>query len=127
LKVIRDGKELTLKVKVGKLESKEEEAGKAEAVQEGKWGLQLEELTPERSRQLGLEPERGVLVVDVRPGSPADEASVQRGDVVLEVNRQEVKSMDDMKEKMARAAAGKEGVLLLIQRGKTTIYAVLKG
>jgi serine protease Do len=127
LKVLRDGKELTLTVKVAKLESKEEEAGKAEAVQEGKWGLQLEELTPERSRQLGLKPERGVLVVDVRPGSPADEASVQRGDVVLEVNRQEVKSMDDMKEKVARAAAGKEGVLLLIQRGKTTLYAVLKG
>ena len=127
LKVLRDGKELTLKVKVAKLESKEEEAGKAEAVQEGKWGLQLEELTPERSRQLGLKPERGVLVVDVRPGSPADEASIQRGDVVLEVNRHEVKSVEDMKEKMARAAAGKEGVLLLIQRGKTTIYAVLKG
>ena len=62
----------------------------------------------------------------VQPGSPAENASVQRGDVILEVDRQPVKGIEDMKEKLEKAH-NKDSLLLLIQRGGGNIYVVLKG
>ena len=48
-------------------------------------------------RQLGAKSGHGGVVADVQPGSPADNASVQKGDMILEVNRQPVKGVADMK------------------------------
>ncbi len=126
LRVVRDGKEMTLRVKVSKLDSKEPGNTPAEEASQGKWGLQLQDLTPELARQLGATSERGVVVAGVQPGSPADNVSVQRGDVILEVNRQPVKGVADMKEKIERSHT-KDSLLLLIQRGGNNLYLVLKG
>jgi serine protease Do len=126
LQVLRDGKEVTLQITVGKMDSQEPatptEVGEASP---GKWGLQLQDLTPELARQLGTKAQHGVVVAGVRPGSPAEDASIQRGDIVLEVNRQPVKGMSDMKEKMEKSKGG--SLLLLVQRQGNTIYIVLKG
>jgi serine protease Do len=62
----------------------------------------------------------------VQPGSPADEGSIQRGDIILEVNRQPVKSVEDVKEKMEKSGS-KSSLLLLVQRGGNTVYVALKG
>ncbi len=126
LRIIRDGKEMTLHVKVGKLESKELVTARSEETSQGKWGLQLQELTPDIARHLGVKGDKGVLVAGVQPGSPAENASVQRGDVILEVNRQPVKGVEDMKEKIEKSRT-KDSLLLLIQRGGSNIYLVLKG
>ena len=127
LRVIRDGKETTLNVTIASLNAHETVAQKAdEAPSPGKWGLQLQDLTPEAARQAGLKPDQGVVVAGVRPGSPAEESDVHAGDIVLEVNRQPVKGAEDMKAKMAKLG-DKGQALLLIQRGKNTLYLVLKG
>ena len=126
LRVVRDGKELTLQVRTGRLASQEAVEPKAEQVSQGKWGLQLQELNPEQAAQMGLNGRQGVLVAGVQPGSPADNASVQRGDVVLEVNRQPVKNVGDVKEKIEKSGS-KESLLLLIQRGTNSLYVALKG
>jgi serine protease Do len=127
VKIVRDGKELTVKVTTARMESKEPQEEKVAKASEGKWGLQFEELTAERGRELGIKTGHGVVITDVRPGSPAAEAALRAGDVVLEVNRHPVKSVDDMKEKLAKADPAKEGALLLVQRGENTFYVVLKG
>ena len=127
LRVIRDGKETTLSVAIASLSAHEAAPQKAdEAPSPGKWGLQLQNLTPEAARQAGLKPDQGVVVAAVRPGSPAEEGDVHAGDVVLEVNRQPVKNVEDMTAKMAKLG-DKGQALLLIQRGKNTLYLVLKG
>jgi len=126
LRVVREGKELTLQVRTGRLASQEAVEPKAEQVSQGKWGLQLQELNPEQAAQMGLNGRQGVLVAGVQPGSPADNASVQRGDVVLEVNRQPVKNVGDVKEKIEKSGS-KESLLLLIQRGTNSLYVALKG
>jgi serine protease Do len=126
LRVVRDGKEMTLRVKVSRLDSREPGNTPAEESSQGKWGLQLQDLTPELARQLGAKSEHGVVVAGVQPGSPADNVSVQRGDVILEVNRQPVKGVADMKEKIERSHT-KDSLLLLIQRGGSNLYLVLKG
>ena len=54
-------------------------------------------LTPVKARRLGLKSDTGIFVVDVADGSPADEAGVEAGDVIVEVNRRQVRSPADFR------------------------------
>ncbi len=128
LRVIRDGKETTLHVTIASLNAHEGESKKVEEAkgEPSRWGLQLQDLTPEVARQAGLKANQGVVVAGVKSGSPAEESTIHAGDIVLEVNRQPVKDAEDMKAKLAKV--GEKGqALLLVQRGKNTFYVVLKG
>ena len=126
LTITRDGKEMTLQVKIAKLEFPDATSLWSEQTSQRRWGMELEDLTPDLARQLGAKSETGVVVAGVEPGSPADNASVQRGDIILEVNRQPVKSVDDVREKIEKAR-GKDSLLLLAQREGKSFYVVLKG
>jgi len=86
----------------------------------------LQELTPDTARRMGLKSLRGVVVAGVEPGSPADNASLQKGDIVLEVNRTQVKSIEEMKREMKKVD-GKGPLLLLVERGGNNLYVALKG
>jgi serine protease Do len=123
LVVMRDGKEKKVDVKLGTLHEGEEVA-KAEAPEKGpaSFGLRVQPLSPELADQLGVEEKRGVVVAEVEPGSPGDEAGLRRGDVVLEVNQQEVNGVGDFR----KSLEGKEKALLLVRRADNTIYVALK-
>jgi S1-C subfamily serine protease len=49
------------------------------------WGLTVESLTGDAALRLDLPVNRGLLVTDVQPGSPAEKAGLRRGDVILEM------------------------------------------
>jgi len=122
--VVRNGKHKTLKVKVGALDEGETLAAQVEP--EGgtaAFGLRVQDLTPEIAEQLDVEPDVGVLVTSVEPGSPAEEAGLRRGDLILEVDRTEVKSTSDLQ---ARLGAAQGRALLLVRRGDATIFVPLK-
>ena len=63
-----------------------------------------------------------MVVEDVEPGSPAADAGVRPGDLLVEVDR---KPVADAAEAESRLAAAGESVLLLVRRGDGTIYLVL--
>jgi S1-C subfamily serine protease len=65
-----------------------------------------------------------VVIVGVRQGSPAEDASLQKGDLVLEVNRHPVKTAEEMQERIKKS--DKTSLLLLVQRGDGTLFVVLK-
>jgi serine protease Do len=90
-----------------------------------KLGLALQDLTPDIASQLGYEKEKGALIADVAPGSPAEDAGLQRGDLIKEVNRVPVESVRDF-EKATRSFKGGEVVALLIRRGPTTLFVGIK-
>lgn len=117
---------MTLQVKVARLDAREPGAPRSEETSQGKWGMQLQELTPDLARRLGAGNHAGVVVAGVQPGSPADNAALQSGDMILEVNRHPVKNVDDMKEKIEKAP-NKGSLLLLVQREGKSLYLVLKG
>jgi len=131
LKVLRNGAEKTLSVKVAAREPETTaKAGPApDAGTSGKLGVSIQDLSPQVARQLGIPPSAsGVVVTQVQPDSPAAEAGIQRGDVVQEVNRKPVKSSTDFRNAVAQDS---KSVLLLIQRrdpqGKNmTIYTVVE-
>jgi serine protease Do len=123
LVVVREGERKKLAVKIGQLEEPEEIASATEGPGAGAFGLQVQNLTPEMAEQLGLESEGGVVVVGVEPGSPAAEAGLRRGDVILEVGNQPVKDVRDLRRQLD--AAGK-GALLFVRRGEAGSYVALK-
>lgn len=127
VKIIRDGKVMTVNVRTGDLAAGEintDEKKPTPVEPEGKWGLEIRDLTPELAHRLGLKRDKGAVIVGIRQGSPAEDASLQKGDLVLEVDRHPVKTGEDMKERVKRS--GKDSLLLLIQRGDTTLFVVLK-
>jgi len=124
----RDGKAETAQVALGEFQSKNEKV--SENVQKpdptsGKLGLSLQPLTPQLSNELGLKGvTSGLVVGDVTPGSPADEAGIAEGDVIVEVNRQPVKTVEQVKFAESKAKAG--SILMLINRGGQTIFVTVK-
>lgn len=124
--VLRDGKEQQMLVKIGAVESDETASDEPRQPAQGKWGLHLQDLNAQLAKQLGLKAEQGALVVGVQSGSPADQSAIQQGDIILEVNRELVKWVEELIEMIAKAG-DKNSLLLLVQNEKGKHYVVLKG
>ena len=74
---------------------------------------------------MGLSGSDGVLVTSVVPGSPAAEAGVQPGDVILQVNQSSVSSVEGVKAEVSKAKADKPLLLLLRRADGSTSFAAL--
>ena len=122
--ILRDGNKQTVPLTVGRMPSDEVQEGKAESLKQGTWGMQLQDVTPEVARHYGLKTDHGVLVADVHPGSRAAEAGLRPGDVLLEVNRQPVRSVADLQQVLAKAEE-KTQFLLLVQREQGDFFVAL--
>ncbi|HVP30840.1 MAG TPA: DegQ family serine endoprotease [Myxococcota bacterium] len=124
---LRDGEQKTFEVKVGELPeaAAETEPAKGPEHEPGpsQWGLRVQNVTPEIARQLELDSQEGVVVSGVQPGSPADDAGVRRGDVILEANGKPVGKSTDLKDALSGA---KKGARLLVRRGDAQVYVALK-
>jgi len=70
------------------------------------FGMQLQNLTQELGDALGYAPARGVLITAVEPGSPADEAGIQRGLVIYRINKSEVSSVKQVEDLLQSADSG---------------------
>jgi len=82
-------------------------------------------MTPDLAARLGLGRDaRGLVITDVDPAGAAAEAGLQPGDVIDQINRQPVRSMDDLKSALARA--GSQPLLLLINRRGSSAYMTLR-
>src|SRR5262249_26589443 len=123
LEVMRDGKVITINVAIGKLNDSAVALNTKE--EKGKWGLAMQNIRPEERRQMGLTSNDGVLVTAVTPGSPAADAGVQPGDVILQVNQSSVSSVEGVKAEVAKAKADKPLLLLLRRADGSTSFAAL--
>jgi serine protease Do len=120
--VIRGGDEKKLRVAVGVLEEPTVTASSEPSTAE-EWGLSVQDLTPELADQLGLDEAKGVLVTQVEPGSPADEANLRSRDVIVEVDHGEIDDVADLRQRLAEAD---DSVLVLIRRGDATLFVPMK-
>jgi serine protease Do len=80
------------------------------------FGLRVENLTPERASRVGIEAQKGVLVVDVDPASFGDDLGFARGDVIAEVNRQSVTSVAEYKAVVSKLKPGQNVVFKVLRR-----------
>ena len=87
--------------------------------------LLLRDVTPDVARGQSLDAsDQGVMVVDVKPGSPAERASIRKGDIILEVNHEPVKSVAEVTKNVANSA-NKDSLLLLVQRNGSSLFVAL--
>jgi serine protease Do len=121
--LLRKGQKKTFQVKIGELKEEKE----TEAVSESKprLGMTVEEITPEIMKNYRLSESSGLVVVDVENGSPAAEAGLREGDVILEVDQKPVKALDEFNRKMESYKQG-DTLLLLVKRGEATVFLTLK-
>ncbi|MCD5390289.1 DegQ family serine endoprotease [candidate division NPL-UPA2 bacterium] len=123
VKIIREGKEKTLNVTIGEMPTEEELQDRIDERLRGQLGLSVKNITEEVARRYDLTDREGVLVTEVKPGSPAHR-NVRPGDIIKEVNRERIKNTDDFNKAMAEVKAGQK-VLLHIRRGRFALYVVL--
>jgi serine protease Do len=129
LKVVRDKQTIELPVTI--TESKEAQVieaankPKAETGAPSQFGLRVKDLSPELAHELGIDQKAGVVISSVQPGSRADEAGLRARDVILEVNRETIKSVDSYQGALKSSGKSKI-VLLLVKRGDNTLYVALK-
>lgn len=123
VKVLRDGKPMSFKVQVQELEDKQMAAGPSQEKQ--RLGLTVREMTPELARRYRMDYEPGILVVEVWEGSIAEEAGIQEGDLIKEVNR---KSVRDLKTYQSLINSVKKGgnILLRIKREGVNLFISLR-
>jgi serine protease Do len=95
----------------GRLSDQQGESAPAE------FGLRVDSLTPERASRVGMEGQRGVVVTDVDPASFADDLGFTRGDVITEINREPINSVDDYKKSVAKLKPGTNVVFKVLRRG----------
>ncbi len=137
VKVLRDGKEQVIPVKIGERPTDEmlarrEPAGSAPTPSDTEKppdnvlaSLKVQTLDAAMRSQMNISPKtNGVAIQHVEAGSPAEAAGLQRGDVVQEINREVVKSLDDYKKAAAKIKKEEMVVLLLSRQGNTLFVAV---
>jgi serine protease Do len=126
LALLRDGKSLTVPVMLEEMNTRGGETAKT-GTEHGKarWGLGLMELTPEMRDQLRLPSNvHGVAVGNVQPGSPADNAGISRGDVILQVNRHDVQSVADVQHELGSMPQGQDTLVLVWSRGGSSFLVM---
>ena len=123
LTVLRNGKTMTVPVTLEALGSHSGEGDSSSGSGHGKmrWGLGLENLTPELQEQLQTPHDlHGAVIEQVQPGSSADNAGLQQGDIILEVNRHKVQNASDVQQALSNVSQGQDALLLVWSNGGNT-------
>jgi serine protease Do len=125
IQFFRDGKTMSVKAKITEMAGEEKKEAEKEGPPQKPIGILVQDVTPQIAASLGMEKATGIIVVQVEPGGPADEAGMHRGDVILEVNRKPIGNAKDF----ARALEedkNQTSLLILIRRGEGNIYLTVK-
>ncbi len=127
LGILRDGKPETIHVTVGEFHNDKTEAAdnSGSGEQRGKLGLAVADLSPDVRQQYNVpERVRGAVIQSVRPGSPADDAGLAPGDVILDVDRHPVTDADSFASQIHSVPAGKDVLLLVWSNGGASYRVV---
>ena len=126
LSVVRDGKSMTIEVTLSAMPDKPE-AMKEKEIEE-KLGAQIQELTPQLAARYRISSEikRGVVIISVEEGSPADELGLQEGDVILEINRKKIETTKDFEKAIKDLNLEKGTVFRLHRRGNSFYHSFKK-
>ncbi len=120
--IIRNREKMRAEVRVGELKIEEEYQQGSKA--EPSFGMILQEITPEIAQQYDLSETSGLIIVNVENNSPAAEADLRSGDIILEVDRTPVKSIAAFNRKIRQYKKGNT-ILFLINRDGSTRFLTL--
>jgi serine protease Do len=122
IKVLRAGKERTLRVTIVKRTDEKEFFASKGGGKETDLGMTVSAPTPELARRFSISEAEGIVVVRVQEGGPADKAEVREGDLILEMDHKPIKTLKDYNRLVGKIKKG-ETVSLLVKR-KTAFVAL---
>ncbi len=135
VELLRDGKQQEVTVTLGERpknlaaageeENGNDNEGSEEQQSSEKLGLSVQSLTPDLAKQLKYEGDHGVVITSVTPGSSAEDAGLQRGDLIKEVNRKSISSVSDFTTAVKSIGKG-DSAAFLVRRGANTFYVALQ-
>jgi len=123
LGLLRDGKSMTVPVTLEAMGSRDKEGHQVSEGGQGKmrWGIGLADLSSQTREELQAPEEiHGAVIEQVQPGSAADDAGLRRGDVIMQVNRKDVKSASDVKDALSSVPKGQDALVLVWSNGGNT-------
>jgi serine protease Do len=123
MEIMRGNQRMNLQIKTEELKEEAEEETPAEEAGPN-LGMEVQEITPEMAKNYNLSRTSGVIIVDVESGSPAGEAGLVPGDIIVEIDKKPVKDLETLNNLLAGVEAG-DTILFLIDRGGTTIFVTL--
>ena len=115
IKVFRDGKERTLKIKIGKREEERLASLGSKNEYEDDIGINVSELTPDIAQRYNLTETEGVIVTNVKSESKGADAGVMTGDIIKEINHKTIKTVKDYYE-IIRGIDDEESIRMFIRR-----------
>ncbi len=120
--VWRNKKEVTLNLTLGELKEDETEGGSVGSSNDsGKLGLTLRTITPEVADRFNFTETEGLYVASIEPDSPASESGLRTGDILLEIDNQEVENMSEYRKVISKKDEG-DIVRFLVRRGANTMF-----
>ncbi|HWU39772.1 MAG TPA: DegQ family serine endoprotease [Candidatus Acidoferrum sp.] len=127
VKVMREKRPVALTIVLGEQPSELAAAGQGSTPEEtaaDRYGLTVQDLTPDLRNQLGLKNMDGVMVSSVDEAGPATRAGVRPGDIITEANREPVKNSNDFSRILGQMQRG-QSLLLLVRRDGSSRFVVL--
>jgi serine protease Do len=118
MKILRDGRDKELTLTIGELPKDLAAVGTARPTEgtHALAGITVEPLSSD---------EPGLLVTNVAPRSPAEQAGLRKDDILLEINREPVRTLNDFT-RITQKLNPKKSVLVLLKRGNTTIFLTIQ-
>jgi len=125
LKINRDGKTKNVKVKLGERPVDPSALTSGSRVED--WiGIEVVGSTSPEARRLGIDTDEGVVVISVRRDSPAEEAGIKPGDIIIKVGRKEVEDVSDYSSLVDEAKDSGKPVVLLIKGSSGSRFVPIK-
>ncbi len=135
LRVVRNRQEQTINITVDELDL-EAESGRSttdttrETVPEPAttrgFGMTIENLTAETARRMRLEIDRGAVITDIEPDSPAARRGLRPGDVIVRVGSVVINSAADAQRELGRVASGGTALMRIVRQGQEIFLTVTK-
>jgi serine protease Do len=125
--LLREGKKKKISVLLGQLPEIIAKKPKIEEKKdvENDLGLAVQEISPIIQKRLNLQDSQGVIIVNVRRASPAWNAGLRKADIIVEINKKEIKDIEEYKNIINKIKQD-ESLLFLVRRNQNTIYVALK-
>jgi serine protease Do len=126
--IVRNGEEKTIPVKIAAMpakgQAKESQSQEQDQEPQAKLGIAVTNLNPDLANQLGYQGQQGVVITQVEPGSPADQAGLQVGMLIMEVGHKKIADVVEF-QRQVKEAISKGSVLLLVRIKDMSEYIVI--
>jgi serine protease Do len=123
IKALRDGKEKSFTVKIAKRQQDKIASRNMPYKEQGAFGIQVSDLTPEIANRLNLRETEGVVVTGVQSGSQGEDKGIRTRDIIKEINHQSINTVDDYNDAINKVKKG-DTVSMFIKRANSGFFVI---